>query len=74
MSLPCGVRMAWVLREPKLDKGFEHQAQHVGRPAERTWLKILNDPTHRPLSSSFLWFMFKSYKVLPKRNYLGAYG
>ena len=31
--------------------------------------------THRPLSSSFLWFIFiESYKVIPKRHYLGAYG
>ena len=30
--------------------------------------------THRPLSSSFLWFFLESYKVTPKRNYLGAYG
>ena len=29
---------------------------------------------HRPLSSSFLWFISRSYKVIPKRNYLGAYG
>ena len=32
--------------------------------------------THRPLSSSFLlWFIFRIlYQVIPKRNYLGAYG
>ena len=29
---------------------------------------------HRPLSSSFLWFMLDSYKAIRKRNYLGAYG
>ena len=27
--------------------------------------------THRPLSTSFLWFIYvESYKVIPKRNYL----
>ena len=31
--------------------------------------------THRLQSSSLLWFIFLgSYKVTPKRNYLGAYG
>ena len=30
--------------------------------------------THRPLSSSFLGLYFESYKVIPKRNCLGAYG
>ena len=31
--------------------------------------------THRPLSSSFVWFIFRIlYKVIPKRNYLGAGG
>ena len=29
--------------------------------------------THRLLSSSFLWFI-ESCKVIPKKNYLGAYG
>ena len=32
-------------------------------------------PTHRLLSSSFLWLIYvESYKVIPKRNYYGAYG
>ena len=30
--------------------------------------------THRPLSSSFYGLYLESYKVIPKRNYLGAYG
>ena len=31
--------------------------------------------THRPLSSSFLWLLFRLlYKVIPRRNYLGAFG
>ena len=31
-------------------------------------------PTHRPLSSSSLWFDLEPCKVMPKRNYLGGYG
>ena len=30
--------------------------------------------TYRPLSSSFYGLYLESYKVIPKRNYLGAYG
>ena len=31
--------------------------------------------THRPPSSSLLWFIFRIlYKVIPKRNYLGPMG
>ena len=30
--------------------------------------------THRPLSSSFYGLYLESYKVIPRRNYLGAYG
>ena len=32
----------------------------------------LQGSTHRPLSSSFLCSYLESYKVIPKRNYLGA--
>ena len=32
------------------------------------------DTTHRPLSSSFYGLYSESYKAIPKRNYLGAYG
>ena len=33
-------------------------------------------PSHRPLSGSFLWFIFRIHfkRVIPKRSYLGAYG
>ena len=31
--------------------------------------------THRPLSSSFSWLVFRILQgIIPKRNYLGAYG
>ena len=41
---------------------------HAGPLARPT-----QDPTHRPLSSSFVYGLYlESYKVIPKRNYLGA--
>ena len=44
-----------------------HVAASRGHQDQR---KAPSVPTHRPLRSSFL----ESYKVIPKRNYLGAYG
>ena len=58
---------AWALR---LLGGVPHVLLNCG------CLKSLGSDmyTHRLLSSSFSWIIFRILKVIPKRNYLGAYG
>ena len=46
-----------------------------GQPRIHISAGRLEPITHRPLSSSFYYGVYlESYKVIPKRNYLGAYG
>ena len=44
--------------------------QIIDLEALRNYNRVL---AYRPLSSSFLWLYLESYKVIPNRNYLGAY-